>query len=341
MASPTVQSTNDENMSPAKPTAHQRNATSNRRVLGEVSPNIKTATSGPMFTGKPLAGSPLKRSFTAAMEGGEGLMYLKRRKLSDDELLSQVDGPYERSGQDESGQSMEDAGSLRPVFQSREDMRVDIPTITEASPTEPNTPSEEDDSTQHSSEGRKSFSSLINYDPSSQTSTSIFKTISNAEMLKLRLRVAMYKVRTNQVETPFLDLHVEERSRASPLDPNAAAREAVEQLRQEAQAIAARDRERAAVPRLLPAPVLRPTAYSSRMIYDTQLPSSPPISTSSNGLPFAPPAEEVSTPMHAAARLDSPPSSRRRLAMPNEQELTSSVVKGRVAEGLLGLRHAV
>lgn len=36
------------------------------------------------------AGSPLKRSFTAAMEGGQGFRYLKKRKFSIDSPLSQM-----------------------------------------------------------------------------------------------------------------------------------------------------------------------------------------------------------------------------------------------------------
>lgn len=62
-----------------------------RRALGEVSPNVRQQpSSATMLNSKPLTGSPLKRSFTAAMEGGQGFQYLKRRKLSIDSPLSQV-----------------------------------------------------------------------------------------------------------------------------------------------------------------------------------------------------------------------------------------------------------
>ena len=91
--------------------------TPHRRVLGDVSPNIKAASAVPAFLKKPPASSPLKRSYTAAMEGGEGLMYLKKRKLSDEETLSQMDGVSGNASWDESGQSNAGTTSLRPIFQ--------------------------------------------------------------------------------------------------------------------------------------------------------------------------------------------------------------------------------
>ena len=65
---------------------------SSRRVLGEVSPNVKIASSTPAFMKRAMAGSPLKRSFTAAMEGSDGFKYLKRRKLDENETLSDLLG---------------------------------------------------------------------------------------------------------------------------------------------------------------------------------------------------------------------------------------------------------
>ena len=210
-----------------------------------------------------------------------------------------------------------------------------MPEITEPSPTEPNTPSDEGDSTQGSSAERKSFSSLINYDPSSQTSNLVLSSISHAELLKLRLRMAMYKVRTNQVDVPFTDLRVPEHTKVSKSSTAQAVEEAVAQLRQEAMEVNAR--QSTAILKLLPAPVLKPTAYSSRMVYETNIPSSPPVSLSPDKLPSAP--TSVFTPQKDLAQYGTPRRSVERLRMPPE-ELTSSAVKGRVAEGLLGLRHA-
>ena len=204
-------------------------------------------------------------------------------------------------------------------------------------PTEPNTPSEEDeDNTSASSAERKSFSSLINYDPSSQTSNLLFKTTSNAEMLRLRLRVAMYKVQTNQTGVPFTELHVEDQSPAAKAQRAADA--AVDELRREAREVAARGPQRP-VPKLMPAPVLKPTAYSSRFVYAAQLqqPPSPLASSSPGELPTVGKVE-TETPLGEVRNIESPAT---RLQRPFESELTSSAVKGRAAEELLGLRHAV
>ena len=60
-------------------------ATPNRRVLGDVSTNPRVYSSpatGGLFSKKVTMGSPLKRSFTAAVEDGYGLKYLKRRRVS-------------------------------------------------------------------------------------------------------------------------------------------------------------------------------------------------------------------------------------------------------------------
>ena len=277
-----------------------------------------------------MTGSPLKRSFTAAMEGGEGFMYLKKRKLSDDEYLSDQNASAETS------QSQLGDSQFRPLLPPARDEK-DVPEIHELSPTEPNTPSSDDGDTQDSSAERRSFSSLINYDPSSQASNLVFKTVSNAEMLRLRLKVAMYKVRTNQIDVPFEELQVEESEKAARSARQEAVEEAVAQLRREAFEIQARDEARRQqraedVPRLLHGPVLKPTAYSSRMVYGG-LPSSPPSLRSPERLP-------VVTPRHQRVG-GLAPDSAEKCDGACEQELTSSVVKGRVAEGLLGLRNAV
>lgn len=126
----------------------------------------------------------------------------------------------------------------------------------------------------------------------------------------------MFKVRTNQVDVPFEKLEPE-----AKLSTSVAVEGAVALLR---------DQARANMPQvpapasniMLAAPVLKPTSYSSRMVYGAAIPSSPPSGPMA-GLPHGPRGME--TPG--------------RTYVPDETELTSSVVKGRVAEGLLGLRH--
>lgn len=300
-----------------------------------------------------MAGSPLKRSFTAAMEGGEGFTYLKRRKLSGDEYLSEqhAKGSVEKSQSPQLGDA-EFRPLLPPPGRGGDGDEVGVPEIHEPSPTEPNTPSsngEDDDGDGSSQEERKSFSSLINYDPSSQphaASGLVMKTVSHAETLRLRLRVAMFKVRTGQVQVPFQELRTEE-ERSKELEQDAI-EEAVAQLRREAFEVQERDAARrrqeqsrpqpakddnedSGFPMLRSAPVLKPTAYSSRMIYNNAYPSSPP-----------PEAERLPamTPRHRRIECLDPESAEKCDGSCGEQELTSSVVKGRVAEGLLGLRHA-
>lgn len=124
----------------------------------------------------------------------------------------------------------------------------------------------------------------------------------------------MFKVRTNQVAVPFEKLEPE-----AKLDTAVAVEGAVALLRDQARAKMAQ----APPPNLmLAAPVLKPTGYSSRMVYGPAIPSSPP-SGSPAGLPRM--YGEMATPG--------------RRYVQDEAELTSSIVKGRVAEGLLGLRH--
>lgn len=79
---------NPGTVSPASARLHSNN--SSRRVLGDVSPNVRPAVPAAPSTGKMLTGSPLKRSFTAAMEAGQGFRYLKKRKFSIDSPLSQM-----------------------------------------------------------------------------------------------------------------------------------------------------------------------------------------------------------------------------------------------------------
>lgn len=91
--------------------------TPHRRVLGDVSPNIKAISATAAFLKKPPASSPLKRSYTASVEGIDGLRYLKKRKLSGEEALSQVDGGLESALRDEMGQLPAVGASFRPIFQ--------------------------------------------------------------------------------------------------------------------------------------------------------------------------------------------------------------------------------
>ncbi|KAI7226980.1 hypothetical protein KC330_g8601 [Hortaea werneckii] len=383
-----------------------------RRVLGDVSPNVKLASSaiGLLKNGKPMASSPLKRSYTASFDQGAGLKYLKRRRLSEDEALSEQVENNRQDARRSSGSvfggnrsaSVGDAAEadvgLRPLHieqQERthsvpvmqEQYEPIIPTVQQESPTEPNTPtSNGDEPQQHSSAERHSFSSLINYDPSSQVSYSnnhnvtaninaaISATIehqssipglSRAQLLKLRLRVAMYKVQTNQTHLPFESLTHAGRD-VDGRATSEAVEEAVAQLKREAylkqeQQQQQRQREQQStdasndqpVPKLLPAPVLKPTAYSSRQVAyeEAEPPSSPPASESTARRGSEPhnqtPTQhlESTTPGDAPhpGEVDGTDDRSTQLLSGDrgeETDLSNSLDKGRVAEGLLGLRNS-
>ncbi|KAF2772997.1 hypothetical protein EJ03DRAFT_324047 [Teratosphaeria nubilosa] len=315
-----------------------------RRVLGDVSPNVKLAQVDLIKANKPLQSSPLKRSFTARAEDRVGLQYLKRRKLSTDKPLSQVIAEESQSQSQEPSQARSmfgdstrpesDGGmSLEPLLPTppSKELANAVPAIQEThpSPTEPNTPSSPRSTTsevQGSSADRHSFSSLINYDPSSQTSAVLKQPASRAEILRLRLKVAMYKVNTDQVGVPFDRLKIDS---PGPKTTSEAVEEAVAQLRQEAQEDLARQQvrrqqEQSATLKAHPGPALRPTVYE---IYEPSMPSSPPMGRSL----------ERRSAVEASGAIPQ----RATMSGSEEVELTSSVVKGRVAERLLGLRHAI
>jgi hypothetical protein len=157
------------------------------------------------------------------------------------------------------------------------------------SPTEINTPSctGEDDANELGAmrphPTLQSFSSLVNFDGlSSQDATSsqqdaprrLFQGPSMAELLKLRLQVAMYKVRTNQVNVPFEELGVDEETESleeMTRSPTPEIEESVEDMvarrRREAQSLSLFPDTQQAIPKLGAAPMLLPTAFSSRMVY--------------------------------------------------------------------------
>nr|OQO22438.1 hypothetical protein B0A51_06236 [Rachicladosporium sp. CCFEE 5018] len=319
MSSVLPHTTNDENTS-TYGTPLQHGSTPNRRVLGDVSANAKVHAAG-LVGSKPMTGSPLKRSFTAAIEGGQGFTYLKKRKSSGDGVLSSVQVNVE-------GGDARLRLHGKPVLEYPPYVEIDL-----ASPTEPNTPSDSGGDSQDSND-RKSFSSLINYDPSSQPGGSssqqdqqmsklLFKSISHAEMLQLRLRVAMYKIKTNQVHVPFAQLKVNGQVPLGKSNTGVAVEAAVASLRREAQASMHLHPPAPMIPKLLPGPVLLPTAYSSRKIYDLPRASMSPITSPLKSGQQS----EITTPKSIAGRV----------VRAESADLTSSVVKGRVAESLVGL----
>ncbi|TKA65173.1 hypothetical protein B0A49_04838 [Cryomyces minteri] len=169
-----------------------------------------------------------------------------------------------------------------------------------------------------SSAVRTSFSSLIDYDPGAELeaqrrlsedsedllpamrerASDLTTMTSHVEILRLRLRVAIYKVRTNQIHTPLSQLLLPfqqngSQSRAEGLasrldsSPNAIPKLTHSPSTEAAlppiptitiSPSKAASTRTTTIPKLLPAPILRPTAYSSRHITESYMPSSPPES---------------------------------------------------------------
>ena len=167
------------------------------------------------------------------------------------------------------------------------------------------------------------------------------------ELLKLRLRIAMYKINTNQTLVPFSNLQLPNQrpidAYSEPLDeqdeeilyqssPERRTRlDPVAQPASPHSDHASPDAPRNIIitngplPKLLPGPVLLPTAYSTRFIEEQQVPAS---------ARKHPPAGEFRTPATSPRKDDAV------VDHDSERDLTSSVVKGHAANGLLELMHA-
>ncbi|KAK5016666.1 hypothetical protein LTR39_001958 [Cryomyces antarcticus] len=172
---------------------------------------------------------------------------------------------------------------------------------------------------------RTSFSSLIDYDPEAELeaqrrlsedcedllpavreqASEMMITTSHAEILRLRLQVAIYKVRTNQIHTPLSQLLLPSQQNGSqsrtegpasrlysspttiPILPHSPSTEAALPpiptiTISPSKAASTRT---TGIPKLLPAPILRPTAYSSRHITESYMPSSPPEPAGAETMP--------------------------------------------------------
>ncbi|KAH0343464.1 hypothetical protein KCU81_g5115, partial [Aureobasidium melanogenum] len=177
-----------ENMGPpGKAIARPRTDNTNRPVLGDLTPNAKLDKQQQ----QQRSGSPLKRQANI-FDDGKGFSYIKRRRLSHNNALTRRITPQPPQDQQKA-----------------------------PSPTEHDSHSEGDSgrSSQNSNATRGSFSSLINYDPSSQqqisqqhhqqaSSAASMSIRTAAQTLRLRLRIAIYKVRTNQINVPFSRLQI-------------------------------------------------------------------------------------------------------------------------------------
>lgn len=147
---------------------------------------------------------------------------------------------------------------------------------------------EHSDESQESGITRASFSSLINYDPSSQLGTGTAfarlpakttmttRPTTQAELLRLRLKLAMYKLRTNQLYVPFQRLQIhrpaQKRVIQQMLDPALSpASSDMSELPTRGGGPSESPEDGTPRPKLRQTPVLLPTAYSSRLVFGPPL----------------------------------------------------------------------
>ncbi|KAF2264927.1 hypothetical protein CC78DRAFT_616320 [Lojkania enalia] len=243
------------------------------------------------------------------------------------------------------------------------------------SPTEPNTPTPEvDDDFPVSQESQQSFSMFVNYNacesqqsehPVVEAPPLVEEKKSRAELLKLRLGFGIYKVKTNQVAktgaeilstwetTSSLDPSLNAStltavtSSVAPMDSTLIPSITLSPAQRDVTHVVANIDPSNTFPKLVGGPVLLPTAYSSRMIHDFHLPSSPPNAhpTSVSPQQLVSP-KKYRTPVAKRVRTEADENREEtveeRLQRIREEryydgDLTSSVVKGHAAKGLLEL----
>ena len=146
----------------------------------------------------------------------------------------------------------------------------------------------------------------------------------------------MFKVQTNQTSIPMSRLQISPGNTGSRSSATLGPQDNVAEQRS----------NQAALPRLLPAPILRPTAYSARHITQTRVPSSPADSSEVSPqtfmreagfrTPAVPRHKRLASPLQISSPPDSEALGGGRLE-DEDDNLTSSVVKGRAANDLLGL----
>lgn len=169
--------------------------------------------------------------------------------------------------------------------------------------------------------------------------------IQRAETLRLRLRVAMFKINTHQTNIPLSRLQI------SPKKLVHSPAQTQKTPPQEAVALPkAQTPMKPTISKLLPAPILIPTAYSARLIHHRLTPSSPLSSFSSSGSQDTPSPGLATAALpqqrrsHPPSQVDSPRGGQERpeqktKAVDLDANLPSSVIKGRAASGLLNLMN--
>jgi hypothetical protein len=198
----------------------------------------------------------------------------------------------------------------------------------------------------------------------SQNPKAVLTVFQKAETLRTRLQLAYYKVQTNQISKPFSRLEQPRPSSPDlPPQPSSLSRTSPEGIVAAARARATQQRK-PAVRNLnsMPIPTILPTAYSARRMpvdEEKRLPQSSTISSSTPGGSHkeVEAAERSKTPVLSQEDRTTFPKTPMQLSSPPRSDvddltlkhgpskkvvngLTSSVVKGEAANGLLELMRA-
>ena len=192
----------------------------------------------------------------------------------------------------------------------------------------------------------------------------VLTMLKHAENCRARLKLAYFKVSTNQTTTPFARLRTQTRSKSpqavyeqmsssppsSPANPERPSPETRIAIMRARAAMQPKKPVKSLDAVLMPD--IRPTAFSARVNANPQLPSSPPQSRhvsidGMNETPRAAPSKSTSdyknphTPMQLSSPPQSPEKSVRTATkkLRHDQRLTSSVIKGDAANALLHMKQ--
>ncbi|KAF2656179.1 hypothetical protein K491DRAFT_778158 [Lophiostoma macrostomum CBS 122681] len=381
--------------------AHKGLSNSPRRVLGDLAPrSLNTPSKQNQALEALRAQSPLKQVQTLSphvLVDKENMAHAVAPKAGRKRSINEVDGAEnvdrgssmftrrDDGGLWRTGAPLQAATLQKLAEQGAAELKSDDED--DGGSTVPNTPTPEPEELEpevvdNSQASNQSFSNFLNYDacdsqPTEPPPPAVDPPKSTrAELLRLRLGLATYKVKTNQVDKSGSDIisHWETTYSSSTTDLNASTSSAATLTSSSTSAankqtipsitlspvrrepvlhVTARLDPGQPIPKLVGGPQLLPTAFSSRMIHDYNLPSSPP-----DQLPKCVSPEEVYSPTH---REYTTPVARRlrdgneeggeeveeltvssRMQKQREKrfergDVTSSVVKGNAAKGLLEL----
>ncbi|KAL1600485.1 hypothetical protein SLS60_006871 [Paraconiothyrium brasiliense] len=340
-----------------------------RRILGDLTPKaLNTPSKRADLSENTRAQSPLKQMQTLSPQ-----LFGDKENVLNSAL----------KGRKRSINEVDDAERIDAKVRSNTTSDLPVP----GSPTERNTPTPEPEhvhdmvNSQDTQGTNNSFSALVNFDlcasqnsvqvPASRApsppSPVLEEKRSKADLLRTRLCFGIYKVKTNQVTKSGSDIiSTWESSFYKATDASTSmgitsidGSKDVYQVPDITTSSARRDPQPVFIKanldpfrpignlKLTPAPVLLPTATSSRILHDYDMPSSPPQVVSpeqlrspvKQRLDYATPVNQSPGSERAEDDIQdgSAQSGLRKLQRFQEGELTSSAVKGNAAKGLMQL----